>query len=362
MSPPSPSLLLTVTLSKERVAVQHAPSERPVPTGQVTQPDGDRYPCRAMETALLIMVREGFEAALVVAIVFAYLRRLERIDLAVPVWAGVAAAAVVSVLVGVVVNQTIGELEGPRAGSRAFAAISFLAAAVLTWMIFWMRRQSRLIKGELEQQGRRRARGRATSGFALAGVAFVAVLREGIEAALFLIAAADQRARVATSVVGRLIGLAIAVRAGLPRLPRAGVASRPAGASSRSPGWCSSSSPPGCCRKVVLLPPGRGRPRLVQPQRRLRRAVAACGSPPQSEVGQVPRRDVRLGPASVDRAGRDLVRVRDPGDGRLLLAGPTDDRRRVRPTRPAPTAPCPSDAALPADGFGRTTGRSWSNN
>ena len=161
-----------------------------------------------METALLIMVREGFEGALVVAIVFAYLRRLDRRDLAVPVWVGVAAALVVSVLVGVVINQTIGALEG-AARLRAFAAISFLAAAVLTWMIFWMRRQSRLIKGELEQKVDA-ALARSNAGFALAGVAFVAVLREGIEAALFLIAAATSTSG-RDVVVGGLIGLAIAV-------------------------------------------------------------------------------------------------------------------------------------------------------
>jgi high-affinity iron transporter len=161
-----------------------------------------------METALLIMVREGFEGALVVAIVFAYLRRLERRDLAMPVWIGVGAAVAVSLLVGVVVNQTVGSLEG-AARLRAFAAISLLAAGVLTWMIFWMRRQSRLIKGELEEKVDA-ALARSNAGFALAGVAFVAVLREGIEAALFLLAAATSSSG-RDVLVGGLIGLALAI-------------------------------------------------------------------------------------------------------------------------------------------------------
>jgi high-affinity iron transporter len=160
-----------------------------------------------METALLIMVREGFEGALVVAIVFAYLRRLERTDLAVPVWMGVAAAIAVSLIVGVVINRTIGSLEG-AARLRAFAAVSLVAAGVLTWMIFWMRRQSRLIKGELEEKVDA-ALARSNAGFALAGVAFVAVLREGIEAALFLLAAATSSSG-RDVLVGGLIGLAIA--------------------------------------------------------------------------------------------------------------------------------------------------------
>jgi high-affinity iron transporter len=160
-----------------------------------------------MATALLIMLREGFEAALVVAIVFAYLRRIERLDLSRAVWQGVGLAAAISLGVGVVVHLTIGNLEGP-ARLRAFAAISFLALCVLTWMVFWMRRQSRAIKGELEHRvdaalmSDNVARG-------LSAVALLAVLREGIEAALFLIAAATEDSGWSV-LVGGFIGLALA--------------------------------------------------------------------------------------------------------------------------------------------------------
>ena len=160
-----------------------------------------------MATALLIMLREGFEAALVVAIVFAYLRRIERLDLSKAVWQGVGLAAAISLAVGVIVHVTIGNLEG-AARLRAFAAISFLALCVLTWMVFWMRRQSRAIKGELEHKvdaalmSDNVARG-------LAAVALLAVLREGIEAALFLIAAATEDSGWSV-LIGGLIGLALA--------------------------------------------------------------------------------------------------------------------------------------------------------
>lgn len=160
-----------------------------------------------MEAALLIMVREGFEAALVVAIVFAYLRKLGRLDLARSVWTGVGIAVAVSFTVGIVVRATIGDLHG-AARLRAFAAISALACVVLTWMIFWMRRQSRLIKGELEHKVDR-ALASDNVGFALAGVALVAVVREGIEAALFLLAAGAEESG-ASVIAGALIGLAIA--------------------------------------------------------------------------------------------------------------------------------------------------------
>ncbi|MDQ3679231.1 MAG: FTR1 family protein [Actinomycetota bacterium] len=74
------------------------------------------------------MIREGFEAALIVAIVFAYLRRIGRTDLGRAAWAGVAAAVALSVLVGMVIHLTLGNLVGP-ARLRAFAAVSPAAAA-----------------------------------------------------------------------------------------------------------------------------------------------------------------------------------------------------------------------------------------
>jgi high-affinity iron transporter len=161
-----------------------------------------------MGTALLIMVREGFEAALVVAIVFAYLRRIARLDLSRAVWEGVAVAVAISVAVGVAVHITIGNLEG-EARLRAFAGISLLALCMLTWMVFWMRRQSRAIKGELEHkvdaalESTNVRRG-------IVAVALLAVLREGIEAALFLIAAATEE-NGSDVVIGAILGLAIAV-------------------------------------------------------------------------------------------------------------------------------------------------------
>jgi high-affinity iron transporter len=160
-----------------------------------------------MEAALLIMLREGFEAALVVAIVFAYLRRIGRLDLARSVWEGVALATAAAFAIGIVVRVTAGSLEGD-ARRRAFAAISAGAAVVLTWMVFWMRRQSRLIKGDLEHRVDAAIRSDNTRR-AIVAVALVAVLREGIEAALFLIAAGTEESGGAV-ITGALVGLALA--------------------------------------------------------------------------------------------------------------------------------------------------------
>jgi high-affinity iron transporter len=165
-----------------------------------------------MLTALLIMLREGFEAALVVAIVYAYIRRIGRRDLAWPMWQGVASAAVLSLAVGIVIHLTVENLEG-RPRLLAFAAVSVFAVCVLTWMVFWMRRQARHIKGELQRSIDQAIERGGNVRLAVMAVAFLAVAREGLEAALFLIAAATAE-NGADVLIGGLVGLAIAVAAG----------------------------------------------------------------------------------------------------------------------------------------------------
>ncbi len=161
-----------------------------------------------MISSLLIMLREGFEAALVVALVLTYLRRIDRLDLARSVWLGVGVALATAIAIGVGIRVTIGTLEGV-ARFRAFAVVSLVAVAVLTWMIFWMRRQSRLIKGDLERKVDA-ALHSPTTRRTVAIVAGVAVVREGIESALFLLALSD-RGNPVPLLVGAVLGVAIAV-------------------------------------------------------------------------------------------------------------------------------------------------------
>ena len=161
-----------------------------------------------MLTALLIMLREGFEAALVVAIVYAYIRRIGRRDLVGPMWQGMAAAAALSIGAGIGVHLTVEQLSGePRL--LASAAVSLLAVAVLTWMIFWMRRQAHLLRGELQHGLDQAVAARGDVRLAVATVAFLAVAREGLEAALFLTAAATTEDGWAV-LAGGLVGLAAA--------------------------------------------------------------------------------------------------------------------------------------------------------
>ena len=175
-----------------------------------------------MSEAFLIMFREGFEGALVVAIVFGYLRKIGRRDLTPSLWAGVAAGVILAIAVGVSVQVTVGSLEG-EARTLVFAGISIAAAGVLTWMIFWMRRQGGAVKGELEEKVDTAVTA-GTGGRGVLLVAFAAVLREGIEAALFLIAASISMdaTEVVVGGIGGLLaaaGLGVLVYFGGRRIP-----------------------------------------------------------------------------------------------------------------------------------------------
>jgi len=163
-----------------------------------------------MIAALWITLREGLEAALLVGIVLGVLRKLGRMERSRPVWAGVGAAVAVSAVAGLALNALGVAFEGR--GEEIFEGVAMLlAAGVRTWMIFWMQRQGRQIQAELELDVRRAVD--TGSAWALFGLAFAAVLREGIETALFLTAAAFS-ATPAQTLLGGALGLVIAVALG----------------------------------------------------------------------------------------------------------------------------------------------------
>ena len=166
-----------------------------------------------MGQSFLILLREGFEAALIVAIVLAYLRSIGRLDLRGTIWTGVAVATGLSLIAGLVLNTFVDGLEG-NARMRTFAVICIAAAAVLVWMVFWMRRQSMHIKGEL-QHAVDHAISEGTAARALFLVAFFAVLREGIETALFMVAAVTDDAGTGEVVGGGALGLLVATALGI---------------------------------------------------------------------------------------------------------------------------------------------------
>jgi len=160
-----------------------------------------------MLASALITLREGLEAALIVGVVLVYLRKIGRLDRQASVWGGVVAALMASVAVAIVLQILGAEFEG-RAEEIFEGITMFLAVAVLTYMIFWMRSQGHQLRSGLEHDVRTAVSG--GQGWALAGLAFFAVFREGVETVLFL-SAAGFAADGSSVLWGGLAGLAVAV-------------------------------------------------------------------------------------------------------------------------------------------------------
>lgn len=163
----------------------------------------------------MIALREGIEAALIVSIILAYLRQVQAGDRAHLVWWGTLSAVALSIVLGTVIFAVGAEFEGTA--EQVFEGVVTLSAVgVLTWMIFWMRRQGARVKTELQE---RVDTALVAGGFALAALAFVAVLREGVETALFIFAAAKGTAvdegGIAAQLVGAALGLAVALVLGV---------------------------------------------------------------------------------------------------------------------------------------------------
>jgi high-affinity iron transporter len=159
-------------------------------------------------SGFLVMLREGVEAALIVAILLAFLVRSRQRGAIRWVWWGTIAAVLVSLAAGVVIFETIGSLEG-KAEQISEGTVALVAGGLLTWMIFWMGSRARSIKTHLEREA---GTALASGGvFGLAAVAFVAVVREGLESALFMISVAVGSGAEAMQFLGGLLGVAGAV-------------------------------------------------------------------------------------------------------------------------------------------------------
>jgi high-affinity iron transporter len=156
---------------------------------------------------VLIGLREGLEAALVVSILIAFLVRTGRRSVLPMVWLGVAVAVILSG--GVTLALTLTQQALTFQAQEAFGGgLSIVAVGFVTWMIFWMRRVARSISSEL--------RGRLENAVRMGSVAVVvmaalAVGREGLETAVFFFAAAQAAGRTTQPLIGFLIGIAVAI-------------------------------------------------------------------------------------------------------------------------------------------------------
>lgn len=155
----------------------------------------------------LIGLREGLEAAIVVSILITYLVRTNRTHLISKVWFGVGLAAIVSILEAIALESISADLS--EHWEPIFTgAVSLLAVAFVTWMIFWMQRSAHTISGDL----RHRVDDAVAlgSGMSIVVLAFFAVFREGAETAMFFWSAAHATGSVQASIAGLALGLASA--------------------------------------------------------------------------------------------------------------------------------------------------------
>jgi high-affinity iron transporter len=159
-----------------------------------------------MFSALILSLREGIEAALIIGIVLAALKKINRADLRPWVWSGVLAAALLSLAISFFLDRLGLSFQGKE--EQIFEGLAMLsAAALLIWMILWMQRHSANLKTELEAQTANAASGKDK--VAIFSLIFFAVFREGLELSLFLLAARLVASGNDTTL-GALLGLASA--------------------------------------------------------------------------------------------------------------------------------------------------------
>lgn len=165
-----------------------------------------------MFAAYLIMLREGIEAALIVGIVASYLKQSGRAQWLPMVWIGVGAACALCLAVGLALLSA--NREFPQREQELFEGlVALLATAILTSMVFWMKKAARSIKAQLHDSIDSALRPGDRQGLALIGMVFVAVGREGLESLFFLLAIVEQSEGWAVPL-GAALGLASAVGVG----------------------------------------------------------------------------------------------------------------------------------------------------
>lgn len=165
-----------------------------------------------MFVAFLIMLREGTEAAIIVGIVSSYLAQTDRRQWLPAVWLGVVAAIAVCVVLAAALE--VAGAEFPQRQQEFFeGCVAVIAVAMLTSMVFWMRKAARSIAADLRTSVDT-ALSRQSRSLALAALAFLAVGREGLET-IFFLSAIVQQSQGWSILIGAGLGLICAFGIGL---------------------------------------------------------------------------------------------------------------------------------------------------
>jgi high-affinity iron transporter len=161
----------------------------------------------------VIGLREGLEAALIVGIIAAFLRKQGRTDLMRQMAVGVGAAVAICAAVGIGLDAYSRNLP-QRQQEGLETVIAVLAVGMVTYMVLWMKQHSRGLKAELESMAADAIGGRGRAGLAMVAMAFLAVLREGFETAVFLVATFNESGSGVSAMVGAVLGVAVAIALG----------------------------------------------------------------------------------------------------------------------------------------------------
>ena len=160
-----------------------------------------------MLSNFLIGLREGLEAGLIVGILVAYLNKINRRDVLPRLWMGIGAAIAISLLTGAIL--TWGPYGLSFQGKEILGgSLSIIAVSLVTWMIFWMGRHARNLKGELQSKLDAAVMG---AGLGIIVVGFASVAREGVETALFIWASVNSGSKAALGTTAALVGILVSV-------------------------------------------------------------------------------------------------------------------------------------------------------
>jgi high-affinity iron transporter len=165
-----------------------------------------------MIPTFVIALREGVEASLIIGIIAAFLVKEGRRDALRQMWVGVAIAIALCIGVAVML-RVVGQDLPARQQAGLETVIGLVAVSAVTYMIVWMRRHARGIKATLEGDAASALASGST--MALVAMAFLAVLREGFETSVFLLAAFQDATDTTAAGAGAVLGLAAAVGIGI---------------------------------------------------------------------------------------------------------------------------------------------------
>ncbi|NQE33757.1 FTR1 family iron permease [Microcoleus asticus] len=163
----------------------------------------------------VITLREGVEAALVVGIVLACLKKSEQSHLNSWVYTGIAAGIAASACVGALFNlllyalSTSNQPYAPVIKQLLEGSLGIVAIVMLSWMLIWMTQQARFLKAEVEGAVSAALKENTNAGWGVFGLIFIAVLREGFETVIFVSAQFQQGLTPALGALGGLLGAAI---------------------------------------------------------------------------------------------------------------------------------------------------------